>query len=87
MFTTPTQRKNNLEEVNVSITIIKVPTLIFVATLITSTTQIMIFSVTHEFGISQCYSCLLSISLFTNHGRIGCLDTIEQTPLVGKKRH
>ena len=52
MFTTPTQRKNNLEEVNVSITIIKVPTLIFVATLITSTTQIMIFSVTHEFGIS-----------------------------------
>ena len=29
------------------------------------------------FGVTKCYNCLLCISSFTNHGWIGCLDTID----------
>jgi hypothetical protein len=39
------------------------------------------------FGITQCYNCLLCISFFTNHGRIGCLDTIEHQHLYLAKRY
>ena len=27
--------------------------------------------------ITQCYKCLLCISFYTNHGRIGDLDTVD----------